>query len=481
VKNPRIQFGHRNNRFKIMEEIQEVNNDDETTPRFRPRLTERRKVFAILALGLGLAVGGTYAINWWITAMNTVSTDDARVTASYATISAEVSGRIVKFPADEGDVVRTGDLLVEIDKEDYRVALEESTAELDRAEAQYEEAKLQFKAMDATVRGEMSRAVALLEGAQGTVKEKQRELELAVNVSRSQIEQAEAALKVAESDLNRAEVDLKKAKLELDRANTLYQKNFIAAKDVDDAKTGYDNSQATVEMRKSEVQRLKADLRMAQFSKLNNYRDDPNLAKARAITAQSGVRKAEADLRLAQARLADLEAAKARLESHASMINQLRHKVNQRKRQLESAEVTSPVNGIVVRRTGNIGDIVQRGQPFLKIIIQDTLEVRANVRETYLQYVQQGNSVDIYVDAYPDRVFKGKVKAIHDATDSEFALFKPAGPYTRIEQMIPVEISLDGHSNNRDLKPGMNAVVYIQRNGAHEKTAATTHEARSHP
>jgi multidrug resistance efflux pump len=74
--------------------------------------------------------------------------------------------------------------------------------------------------------------------------------------------------------------------------------------------------------------------------------------------------------------------------------------------------------------------------------------------------------VEIYVDAYPNRVFSGKVKLVGDATDSEFALFKPGGPYSRLEQMIPVEISLDGDSNNRDLKPGMNAWVYIRRTSA---------------
>jgi len=55
------------------------------------------------------------------------------------------------------------------------------------------------------------------------------------------------------------------------------------------------------------------------------------------------------------------------------------------------------------------------------------------------------------------------VKLIGDTTESEFAIFKPGGPYARLEQLIPVEISLDGESNNRDLKPGMNASVYIQR------------------
>ena len=465
----------------------EVHREDNDSSDFklnqRFRLKERRHVIALLIFGLGFGLAGGYSINWWIIAMNTVSTDEARVTASYATISAEVSGKIVKFPTEEGDVVRKGDLLVEIDKEDYRAALEESIAEFNRAEAQYEEARLQLKAMEATVQGEMSRAAAMLEGAQGTVKEKQRELELAKNVARSQIDLSEAALKTAESDLARAEIDVKRAKLELDRANALFEKNFIAAKEVTDATTVYDTSLATVEMRKSEVKRLQADLRMAQFSKLNNYRDDPNLAAVRAMTAQSGLRKAEADLHVTRARLAELEAVKARLESQASMINQLKHKVDTKKRQLESAEVTSPVNGIVVRKTANLGDIVQRGQPFLKIIIQDTLEVRANVRETYVRHIGQGNPVEIYVDAYPNRVFTGKVRLILDATDSEFALFKPGGPYSRLEQMIPVEISLDGNSNNRDLKPGMNAWVYIKRTSALPENNGASPQAHSqgHP
>jgi multidrug resistance efflux pump len=203
-----------------------------------------------------------------------------------------------------------------------------------------------------------------------------------------------------------------------------------------------------------------------QISKLNNFRDDAPLAEVRTQTAKSDLRKADADLRLAKARLAEVEAFKARLQSQESVVNQLKLKVDAQKRHLESTAITSPVNGIVVRRTANIGDIAQRGQAFLKIIIQDTLEVRANVRETYVRHIGQGNPVEIYVDAYPDRAFTGKVKLIGDTTDSEFAIFKPGGPYSRLEQMIPVDISLDGDSNNRELKPGMNAWVYIKRSSA---------------
>jgi multidrug resistance efflux pump len=444
----------------------------------RFRLNETRHVIALAAVALGVVCAGYYGISWWITAMNTVSTDEARVTASYATISAEVSGKIVKFPAEEGDVVRKGDLLVEIDKEEYKSALDEAIVELKRATAQYEEGKLQFKGMAATVKSEISRAEAGLEAAGGMLKEKVRMHELAKHVGKSQVEQAEAAVKVAHSNLTKAEVDLRKAGLDLERAKALFDKQFIAAKDLDDAKTVYESAQATVEMRKGEVQQLKADLQLAQISKLNNFRDDAALAEVRSMTAKSDVRRADADLRLATARLAEVEAFKARLESQESMVNQLKLKVDTQKRQLESTEVTSPVNGIVVRKTANIGDIMQRGQAFLKIIIQDTLVVRANVRETYVRYIGQGNPVEVYVDAYPNRVFTGKVKLIGDTTDSEFAIFKPGGPYSRLEQMIPVEISLDGDSNNRELKPGMNAWVYIKRRSALEESHSAKEQAQ---
>jgi multidrug resistance efflux pump len=445
----------------------------------RAWLKNKRNVMALLAFGVGFGLAGGYGINWWITAMNTVYTDEARVTASYATISSEVAGKIIKFPADEGDVIRKGDLLIEIDQEDYKNALDEAVADLNRVTAQYEEGELQFKAMEGAVRSEISRSEALLEAAQTMLQEKVRMHELAKHVGRSQVEQAEAALKVAESNLARAEVDFKKTGLELERAKALSAKQFIAAKELDDAQMANERAQATVEMRKSEVEQFKADLRLAQVSKLNNFRDDAKLAEVRAKIAKSDTRKSEADLRLSKARLAELDAFKARLESQTSTINQLKLKVDTRKRQLESTEVTSPVNGVIVRRTANIGDIVQRGQSLLKIIIEDTVEVRAHVRETYLRYIRQGNPVDVYVDAYPDRVFAGKVKLVGDATDSEFALFKPGGPYTRIEQVIPVEISLDGNSNNRDLRPGMNAWVYIKRNSALENNDGAKQEARN--
>ena len=427
---------------------------------------KKRTLFLSTIVGMGLVVGGVYGVRWWITAMNTVSTDDARVTVSYATISAEVSGRIVKFPVDEGDVVKKGALLVQIDHENYKSALEESLAELNQASSQFAEERIHHKAMQATVRSEISRAEASVEAARGILREKKRMVELAKLVTKTQRDQVGAALKVAESNLAAGDVELKNAIVELERSKTLFKNQFISAKDLDSAKMAYDRALAIVDMRKSEVQWAKADLGLAEVSKLNNFRDDTQLAVAKIVTARSDLKKSQANLRLAKARLADLEAFKARIKSQESRVNQLKLKVATKRRQLADTEVGSPVNGIVVRKTADLGDIIETGQSLLKISIEGTLEVRANIRETYLRYIQRGNPVEVYVDAYPQQVFSGKVEIIGDAADSEFALFRPSGPFTKVEQVIPVEISLDGHSNNRDLRPGMNVVVYIKRTGS---------------
>src|SRR5919106_1635469 len=163
--------------------------------RFRPNGT--RHVVALAAVGLGVVCAAYYGISWWITAMNTVSSDEARVTASYATISAEVSGKIVKFPAEEGDLVRKCDLLVEIDKEEFKSALDEAIVELKRATAHYEEAKLQFKGMAATVKSEISRAEASLEGAGAMLKKKLQIQELAKSGVKSKVEREGGGAKVA--------------------------------------------------------------------------------------------------------------------------------------------------------------------------------------------------------------------------------------------------------------------------------------------
>ena len=85
--------------------------------------------------------------------------------------------------------------------------------------------------------------------------------------------------------------------------------------------------------------------------------------------------------------------------------------------------------------------------------------ILANIKESYIRDVAVGKPVDISVDAYPDREFQGTVDTIGHAAISEFALFPPTGSFTKVEQRIPVQITVP--NSNGLLKPGMMVEIGI--------------------
>jgi multidrug resistance efflux pump len=93
------------------------------------------------------------------------------------------------------------------------------------------------------------------------------------------------------------------------------------------------------------------------------------------------------------------------------------------------------------------------------------LWVTANIEETKIEDIKVGQDVDIYVDAYPDRKFTGKVEKLGFATANTFSLLPSSnntGNYTKVTQVIPITISIDNY-NGAELVPGMNVTVRIHK------------------
>jgi membrane fusion protein (multidrug efflux system) len=137
-------------------------------------------------------------------------------------------------------------------------------------------------------------------------------------------------------------------------------------------------------------------------------------------------------------------------------------KAERAKNDLNDTVLRSPITGVISRQRVEEGQLVQRGQPILVINDPQDVWVLANIKESYVRDVTLGQVVDIRVDAYPDRRFEGKVDTIGAAAISEFSLFPPTGTFTKVEQRIPVTITVP----NADglLKPGMMVVVGIVKN-----------------
>ncbi|MBB4191815.1 membrane fusion protein (multidrug efflux system) [Rhizobium aethiopicum] len=131
---------------------------------------------------------------------------------------------------------------------------------------------------------------------------------------------------------------------------------------------------------------------------------------------------------------------------------------------LSYATITAPVDGTVGNRTLRAGQYVQAGTQLMSVVPTAAAYVIANYKETQLTDVRAGQPVDIEVDTFPGRIYRGHVESLAPASGQEFALLPPdnaTGNFTKVVQRIPVKIVLDGEAANGDLRPGMSVQLSI--------------------
>jgi membrane fusion protein (multidrug efflux system) len=135
---------------------------------------------------------------------------------------------------------------------------------------------------------------------------------------------------------------------------------------------------------------------------------------------------------------------------------------------LTYATITAPADGIMGEKTLQVGQLVQKGQTLGFIVDQDQGKwIVANFKETQIASMQEGQEVEITVDAYDNQIFHGKIQSLAPATGSRFSLLPPdnaTGNFVKIIQRFPVRILLtDGESKTKKLRAGMNAEVLVSK------------------
>ena len=128
---------------------------------------------------------------------------------------------------------------------------------------------------------------------------------------------------------------------------------------------------------------------------------------------------------------------------------------------VELSLIRSPINGMIIKKQGNIGEIAGAGQVLAYVVDPAKLYIIANIEETKLSSLAKGQAVDISVDQFGSTKFVGKVSSIGEAASSAFSLLPStsSGSYTKVVQKIPVKIALTGGSDK--LLAGTNANVRI--------------------
>lgn len=379
------------------------------SPSTRSRLA---RITAVLLVVAALAVGGPLASRF----LNSLGVPTIQVTgnmeATQVDVSAKIAGRILSLRVREGDRVTEGHLLVRLDDAELK-------AEVERAEAALKSAEAQLRDLLAGARRQE------IEEARATVDRAQSQLnDLLAGSRREEIEQAREAVRSAEATRVWTERDLK-------RAQELFAKELIAMQEVDRARQAYEVAVAQERSARANLQMVEAGPR----------RDQIEAARAQLKAARDHL-----DLLLAGPRPFQVEAARGQ-------VSQARAALDLAGSRLREAAIVSPINGVVLRKNREAGEMANPGVSILTLVDPTDLWLRAYVPETDIGRIKVGMAARITIDAYKDRTFSGKITEI--ASEAEFTPKNVQTKKERVNLVFRVKIAVDNPQGL--LKPGMPA------------------------
>jgi len=367
------------------------------------------------------------------------TTDDAQIDGHIIPISSRVGGTVLKVAVDDNQSVEAGTVLVQIDPRDYQVALEKAQADYADAQASAEAARTGVMILSTTTGSQLSNTRAGVTDSQAGVEAAQRD----VDAAHSRRDAARAELQLARANDTKAARDL-------ERMKQLIAKDEISQQQYDATVAAADAARAAVASADAAVAEAESRSRMA----------DRRLDQARARLEQS-----QGDVRSAETAPQQVAAARARAAAAEAKVQQAKAALDQARLNLDYATVKAPASGVVSKKTVEVGQVVQAGQPLLAIVPLDDIWVTANFKETQLKNMRPGQPAIISVDAYGRRKYRGHVNSIASATGAKFSLLPPenaTGNYVKVVQRVPVKIVFEkGQDPERLLRPGMSVVPTV--------------------
>ena len=365
----------------------------------------RNYVTPILVVLLALAVLIAITRNWnaWEGGKVEQVTDDAYVRGDLTPLSTKVAGIVRAVGVADYQQVHKGDLLVELEDDDYRAQVDQAKAAVEAGRAGIEENLRQRELQD-------TRIAKALAG----------------------IDQAKAQITAAEAGKDAVQAQLIRARSERKRQEGLYQSHSTTEQNLETAVANEGNLSAQFASREADLIQAQTMLRSSELAAEAERRSK--------VVLESQGTQLQADLRAKQASLAAVE-------------------VN-----LGYTKIFAPGDGTVGERQVRPGQLVSPGTQVIAFV-DLTKWVQANYRETQLTNVKIGDAAELRIDEYPGQLIRGKVVQIAPASGSQFALLPPdnaTGNFTKVVQRIPVKIVLDDPAFAATLRPGLSVVATVR-------------------
>jgi membrane fusion protein (multidrug efflux system) len=414
----------------------------------------RRRALALALLGVGVLVVGVYGVRAWRHWERHVSTDDAFVEAHVSPVSARVRGTVVAVLVRDNQEVAAGAPLVRLDPRDLEVKVLQARAALATAESRLRLAAAGVPMTDESTRSQVALAEATAAKAALGIDSARRVLD----ERRSRLVARRATVQAAQADVAAREADGERAALDRARTQALLERRLIARQEFDYADIAFKTAAAALEAARQRLDAARAEVAQAEAE----------LASQEVAIAQAGRQREEAQAGLgdARSRRGEVTVRSAEVAQAEAQLAEARAALAEAQLNLEYTTIPAPIDGRVTRRTVEVGQVVQPGQPLLAVVDVGNVWVVANYKETQLTHVRPGQRARISVDTHPGLVLRARVDSIQSGTGSRFTLLPPenaSGNFVKVVQRIPVKLVLEpGQNGHALLVPGMSVVPVIE-------------------
>jgi membrane fusion protein, multidrug efflux system len=381
-------------------------------------MSKRAVIIPVITLGVAAILLFSIRGCWtsWVGGSAEQRTDDAYVRADMTPLSTRISGTVRQVDVNDFAAVKPGQLLVQLEDDDYRAALEEAKAALAGAEAELADNQAAKRIQDAGIQDAETAVV-----------------------------QAAAAVDAAKAGVAAVQPDVERTALERKRQEALLAAKAATHQQVEQAVADADRFAGTLATQQADLARAKAALASSQAGL--------EAAKRQRAALDTKDNLYKADIRAKQAAII------------VANVN------------LGYTRIVAPEAGAVGERHVQVGQLVVPGTQVIDLVRGDVW-IEANYKETQLTNIRIGDAADIRIDTFPGVVLHGKVIEISPASGSQFALLPPdnaTGNFTKVVQRIPVKIELDPiHPLQGRLRPGFSAVVTIHASGKRAQTEGSS-------
>jgi len=405
----------------------------------------RRKLVLWLAAAVVAIVAVVWTIDWLAYRFTHSISKDAFVDSHLINVAPQVAGDIVAIFVQEQDLVKKGQLLVQIDPSTYQREVNLSEAKLGTAEAALQKADADL----ALLTQEVPRRITIAEKRLAVAEEDEKKAgDSLVMVSRDTDQAVTAATRAVEG----ARATFVLAEEDFSRYQALYKDGSVSERKYQEATKIHKTARADLQIAEAKLAQAEANRKQA------------SIAGQQLRAAEHTVAEAKAAVELAKLGNLQIAALKRLVAERAQQVAEARRALELARVNLDYTHVAAPYDGIIAKKWRHLGDYAHKGDPVFSVYNPELLYVTVNLEETLLEGVNPGNYTDLKVDAFR-KPFRGRVIWVGSATGANFSLIPrdvSSGEFTYVVQRVPTRILIERDERWAYLKPGLSVTVAIE-------------------